>query len=352
MLVHLKTVKGCGYDDAVNNPEKYHGISPHDCKRPANGSFSSHMGGYLCSVAENNEKVCAITAAMSCGTGLEIFETRFPDRYFDVGIAESHAVTFFAGLSAAGMKPVFAVYSTFLQRAYDNLLHDVSLQKLGGLLLIDRAGFAPEDGATHHGIYDVAFLSQLSDITVFEPVSFAAFKRMIEKSLSSDGLFAVRYPKGGENEDILSAFGGDNERFDILTYGEKNGKLPANVIITYGRIASEALVAAKELENAGISVGIVLLQTLKPLERQAELIARKLSDSCAKVAFLEEGIYEGGAMMLLHEKLSEFGALSGVNCNIFAIRGEIPEQAPIESLYKKCGISHEDIIAFMSGDKK
>ncbi len=350
VLVHLKTVKGFGYDDAVANPEKYHGISPHDCKRPLNGSFSSHMGEYLCKFAQNDEKVCAITAAMSCGTGLECFEKQFPERYFDVGIAEAHAVTFFAGLSAAGMKPVFAVYSTFLQRAYDNLIHDVTLQKLGGLLLIDRAGFAPEDGATHHGIYDAAFLSQLSDITVYEPVSFAAFKAMIEKSLSSDGLFAVRYPKGGEDEEIVSAFTCDNEGFDILTYGEQNGKLPDNVIITYGRIASEAYVAAKELAEKRISVGIVLLQTLKPLGRQAELIVQKLGNSCGKIAFLEEGIFEGGISMLLREELLLTGAISAKDCRIFAIKGEIPEQAPIESLYEKCGISHKDIVCYMTGE--
>ena len=352
VLVHLKTVKGYGYDDAVANPEKYHGISPHGSKRPANGSFSSHMGEYLCEFARENERICAITAARSCGTGLEGFEKSFPERYFDVGIAEAHAVTFFAGLSAAGMKPVFAVYSTFLQRAYDNLLHDVSLQKLGGLLLIDRAGFAPEDGATHHGIYDAAFLSQLSDITIYEPVSFAAFRGMIGKSLSSEGLFAVRYPKGAEQEEIVSAFTCDNTGFDILTYGEENGKLPDNVIVTYGRISSEAYLAAKQLEEKGIKTGIVILQTLKPLERQAELIAEKLTDSCGKIAFLEEGIYEGGISMLLHEKLLSLGALERKICRIFAIKGGIPEQAPIERIYEKCGISHSDLVSFVMGEAR
>ncbi|MBE6572590.1 MAG: 1-deoxy-D-xylulose-5-phosphate synthase [Ruminococcaceae bacterium] len=352
VLVHLKTVKGCGYDDAVANPEKYHGISPFDSKRPQNGSFSSHMGQYLCDFAETDGRVCAITAAMSCGTGLESFEKRFPQRYFDVGIAESHAVTFFAGLSAAGMKPVFAVYSTFLQRSYDNLLHDVALQKLGGLLLIDRAGFAPEDGATHHGIYDAAFLSQLGGITVYEPISFSAFEAMIKKSLSSDGLFAIRYPKGGEDEEVVDLFKRDDENFDILTLGEQNGTLPENVIITYGRIVTEAYTAQKELAKKGIDVGIVLLQTLKPLEKQARLIAEKLGSSKGKIAFLEEGIFEGGVSMLLCEKLSEMQAISCKETAIFAIRGDIPEQAPIESLYKKCGISCDDVVRFMSGEKQ
>ena len=352
VLVHLKTIKGFGYDDAVANPEKYHGISPHGSKRLTNGSFSTHMGEYLCDIAAKNQKVCAITAAMSCGTGLETFEKNFPERYFDVGIAEAHAVTFFAGLSAAGMKPVFAVYSTFLQRSYDNILHDVALQKLGGLILIDRAGFAPEDGATHHGIYDAAFLSQVSGITVYEPISFGAFRAMIEKSISSDGLFAVRYPKGGEDAEILSSFNRDDEKFDILTYGEKDGKFCENVIITYGRISSEALCAAKELEKQGKNVGIVILQTLKPLEKQAKLIAEKLGSGVKKLAFLEEGIYEGSVSLLLKQELVDTNANLPNNIKMFAIKGEIPEQASIESLYKKCGISGDDLIAFFAGDAK
>ena len=351
VLVHLKTVKGCGYDDAVNNPEKYHGISPFGTKKSENGSFSSHMGDILCDVAEKNEKICAITAAMSCGTGLESFEKRFPERYFDVGIAEAHAVTFFAGLSAAGMKPAFAVYSTFLQRSYDNLLHDVALQKLGGILLIDRAGFAPEDGATHHGIYDVAFLSQMNGTEIYEPISYDGFAAMINRAAVRNSLCAIRYPKGGEDEAVLSAFGKENEEFDILTCGEKDGKMPSCVIVTYGRIVTEALAARDILRQKGIDVGIILLTTIKPLERQAQLIKEKLSSGKGKVAFLEEGIFEGGAGMLLHEELQRIGALEEKASFVFAIKGEIPEQGELSHLYKKCRISRDDIVEFMSGEK-
>ena len=353
VLIHIKTVKGMGFDKAVENPQKYHGISPCGQKRSANGSFSSTAGEKLCECAEENEKICAITAAMSNGTGIECFEKTFPQRCFDVGIAEGHAVTFFAGLSAAGMKPVFAVYSTFLQRAYDNILHDVSLQKLGGILLIDRAGFATEDGATHHGIYDTSFLSHSSDITIYEPVSYASMGAMMKHAASSDGLFAIRYPKGCEDHEVISAFKADKDPcdFNILPYGLcDNGKLPENIIITYGRIVKEALAAAEILRTEGKSVGIVLLQTLKPLEKQAELISKLIDENTQSIAFLEEGIYEGGVAMLLREILEDKGFLKNINTRIFAIRGNIPEQAVLEHIYESCGISRNDLTKFFGGN--
>lgn len=349
VLIHLKTLKGCGYDKAVNNPQQYHGISPIDHKKPSNGSFSAHAGEYLCECAKDNPSICAITAAMSCGTGIECFEKAYPERSFDVGIAEGHAVTFFAGLSAAGMKPVFAVYSTFLQRAYDNILHDVALQQLGGVLLIDRSGFAPDDGATHHGIYDTAFLSQADGITIYEPISYGAMREMIKKATGDGGLYAIRYPKGGECTEIVSAFcnDGKNDNFDVRTYGtDTNEKMPENVIITYGRITNEALKCAEILKAENKKVGIVLLQTLKPLERQIKLIYDLFGDKTKNIAFLEEGIFEGGVAMLLHEKMGEQGLLNGKNCKIFAIRGTIPEQASLSTLYKECGVSHSDLAEF------
>ena len=354
VLVHIKTIKGCGYDKAVRNPEEYHGISSCNCKKASNGSFSSHMGEFLCQEAEKNNKICAITAAMSWGTGLECFEKKFPERYFDVGIAEAHAVTFFAGLSAAGMKPVLAVYSTLLQRAYDNLLHDVALQQLGGLLLVDRAGFAPEDGATHHGIYDAAFLSQIDDITIYEPICYESLSKMIRKALSDNTLYAIRYSKDEENGILKHAFfenASENDycNFDIRTYGaDENGMMPPNVVITYGRIALEAIIAAQELADKGIRLGIILLQTLKPLDKQAKMIGDIIQQS-NKIIFLEEGIYEGGISMLLHEKLYENGYLKEKDCSIMALRGMVPEQAPLENLYKKCKMSHDDITRFIQG---
>jgi 1-deoxy-D-xylulose-5-phosphate synthase len=310
------------------------------------------MGKNLCALAEKNDKICAITAAMCGGTGLECFHKKFPERMFDVGIAEAHAVTFFAGLSAAGMKPCFAVYSTFLQRAYDNILHDVALQKLGGVFLIDRAGFATEDGATHHGLYDTAFLSQAEGITIYEPQSYKAFYSMMKKATDDDGLYAIRYPKGAEDEEIISAFGVDeNDDFMPLFCGaDESGKLPSNVIITYGRITREALAAKEILSQKGISVGIILLQTLKPLDIQLDKIIGALKTGGGKVAFLEEGVLQGSVSMLLQQKLCEKGALTDKKCKIFALDGKVPEQATLCHLYEKCRISHKDIISFISED--
>lgn len=351
VLVHIKTVKGLGYDKAMLDPEQYHGISGCDSVKSSNGSFSENMGKNLCALAENNDKICAITAAMCGGTGLECFEKRFPERMFDVGIAESHAVTFFAGLSAAGLKPCFAVYSTFLQRAYDNILHDVALQNLGGVFLIDRSGFAPEDGATHHGIYDTAFLSQVRGLTLYEPISYKSFEAMMKEATESDRLFAIRYPKGGENEEVLKAFNvsDDNNYNKPLMCGtDENGKLPANFIVTYGRITAEALLAKKKLEDKGTSIGIVLLQTLKPLEKQVDEIVTAMSDSEGKIVFLEEGVMQGGVSMLLHEIMCQRGVLDNKKCKILALDGEIPEQAALCHIYQKCGISHENIISYIS----
>ncbi len=346
VLVHIKTKKGMGYDIAEKNPEKYHGISPSSSSRSANGSFSSKVGSVLTELAGENEKICAITAAMGVGTGLDIFEKKYPHRIFDVGIAEAHAVTFFAGLSAAGMKPVFAVYSTFLQRAYDSLLHDVALQELGGVLCIDRAGLAHEDGATHHGIYDAAFLSEIDGITIYEPVSYKSLENMMKKAVSDDGLYAIRYSKGAQYDELVEAFFADGnfDDFGIRTTYDNNGVFDCeNIVITYGRIASQALQAAKKINTDKNRLGIILLQTLSPLSEQAELISEKIGNKNCRIIFLEEGIKKGGVGMLLREEL-EMCLGADIDYKILAIDGKIPEQGELCSLYKKCGISAEDII--------
>lgn len=349
ILLHIKTVKGFGFDEAVQHPEKYHGIGPVCRVKETNGTFSSHAGEFLCELARENEKICAITAAMACGTGIDCFEKEFPERCFDVGIAEAHAVTFMAGLSAGGMKPVFAVYSTFLQRAYDNIIHDIALQKLSGLILVDRAGFATEDGATHHGLYDAAFLSQINGTTLYEPFSFETFRNMMNYSIENDGLFVIRYPKGAEDTELCNIFEKDVEdSFGILKYGfSENTK---NVIICYGRIAKEAVYAADRLNKNGNSTAVIVLQTLCPLDNQLDKIGKLVCDA-KKIALLEEGIKNGGIAMLLREKLIDTEYATSENTKVFAIDGEIPEQGELRSLYKKCGISETDLITYFDGEE-
>ncbi|MBQ1966480.1 MAG: 1-deoxy-D-xylulose-5-phosphate synthase, partial [Clostridia bacterium] len=205
VLLHVITVKGKGYEYAEKDPSVFHGISKFDVDTgeaiSSSKSYSDKFGETLCDLAKNDDSLCAITAAMGLGTGLGKFSGLYPERFFDVGIAEEHAVTFASGLSKNGMKPVFAVYSTFLQRCYDQLIHDVALQKQKVLLAVDRAGFVGEDGETHHGLFDVAFLGTVPGMKVYSPCNFNLLEADLKNALySEETAVAVRYPRGTENE--------------------------------------------------------------------------------------------------------------------------------------------------------
>jgi 1-deoxy-D-xylulose-5-phosphate synthase len=195
-------MKGKGYSPAESSPDGYHSVIRDADIR----TFHTEFADKLISLAENDEKITAITAAMGIGTGLNVFGEKYPDRYFDVGIAESHALTFSAGLAAGGYKPFVAIYSTFLQRGYDNLLHDIALQNLPVKLMIDRAGLSVGDGATHHGIFDVAFISHIPNMTLLAPASYASLSDMIAYASNHNGPIAIRYPNGAEYEDLLAHF--------------------------------------------------------------------------------------------------------------------------------------------------
>jgi 1-deoxy-D-xylulose-5-phosphate synthase len=245
---------------------------------------------------------------MGIGTGLSPFEEAHPDRYFDVGIAEEHAMTFAAGLAGAGMKPYFAVYSTFLQRAYDNLLHDVALQGLPVRLLVDRAALAEGDGPTHHGVFDVSFFSHVPRMTLWAPIAFGSLERMLRDSLSLSSPLAIRYPNAGEDEEAVRAFYPDGNYENRLARADfPEDAPPRRVIVTYGRAVSEALRAKKLLAGEGISVGVILLEGLMPYADTAKRVASLLSPE-ADVLFLEEGMRSGGAGMLLADALSQMGA--------------------------------------------
>ena len=204
VLLHVRTVKGKGYPPAERNPDKFHGVGRFcvetgELVQPAGEDFSQVFGETLCRLAEEDPAVCAVTAAMQGGTKLDGFARRFPERFFDVGIAEGHAAAMAAGMAKQGMKPVFAVYSTFLQRAYDALIHDVALQGLHVVLAVDRAGLAGEDGETHQGVFDAAFLDTVPGMTVLCPSSFQELRSMLRRAvLELTGPVAIRYPKGGE----------------------------------------------------------------------------------------------------------------------------------------------------------
>ena len=260
-VVHFVTKKGRGYEPAEENPEEYHGVSPFDhlvgAKPDGEKTFSSVFGQELEGLAAVDPRICAITASMTAGTGLTGFAARFRNRFFDVGIAEGHAVVMAAGMATRGAIPVFAVYSTFLQRSYDMLIHDVSLCRQHIVFAVDRAGLIPGDGETHQGIFDVAFLCGIPGMTVLCPASFAELRDMLRLAATNlSGPVAVRYPRGSEG----SYTGGGTESFRRLREGSDF------TLITYGISINTALEAAKALEGDKISVEIIKLGCISPLD--------------------------------------------------------------------------------------
>lgn len=319
VLIHLKTQKGKGYKPAEESPHIYHGVSPTQNSGEVS-SYSAEFGEALCRLAENDDRICAITAAMSTGTGLDVFADRFNNRFFDVGIAEEHAVTFAAALAANGMRPVFAVYSTFLQRGYDQIIHDAALQDLPVVLAIDRAGFNNSDGATHHGVFDVAFLSHIPGVKIYTPVTYGGLALSLQSANNEGGVSAIRYPSGSENEDVVKAFygdGGSNEIGIRTSFG--GAKIPENIIITHGRIASECLKAKAILEKEGVECGIILCEYISPYSDLADKIFGLIKGSEVKtVTFVEEEIRAGGFGMMLSDVMRNSGYLDGIKYNVMA----------------------------------
>ena len=319
VLIHLKTQKGKGYEPAEANPNTYHGIPPGE-KPVTDSSYSLEFGDALCDIAKDNDKICAITAAMSSGTGLDRFAGEYRDRFFDVGIAEEHAATFAAGLAANGMRPVVAVYSTFLQRSYDQIIHDVALQNLPVVFCIDRAGFNDSDGATHHGIFDVAFLSQIPNIKIYTPVTYSGLRGCLEAAVCDSMPSAIRYPSGCEDKEVVNSFynGDDDEKIGIrCDFSVCN--TPKNIIITHGRIVKECMEAKQLLSEQNIDTGIILCEYIAPYERLSDQIGELLSGSDVyNVIFVEEEIRSGGFGMLLSGKMLDKGYLDGIAYDIMA----------------------------------
>ncbi len=263
VVVHVNTVKGKGCPFAERNPDMYHGVGPFDrstglLKKTGEESFSSVFGKALSDFAREDGRVCAVTAAMADGTGLSGFAKTFPDRFFDVGIAEGHGVSMAAGMAAQGLLPVFAVYSTFLQRGYDMLIHDVALENLHVVLGVDRAGLVGADGETHHGCFDPLFLPALPGYTVLCPASFAELRHMLRQALFElTGPVAVRYPRGGEG-----AWRGDASKEPLVRLREGRDV----TLLTYGVLVNQTLAAAALLEERGVRAEVLKLNRIAPLD--------------------------------------------------------------------------------------
>ncbi len=300
VLIHVVTTKGKGYDIAESSPDVFHSVPPFKLKtgefKPHSPlAFSQILGEHLVDMAKRDKRVTAITAAMAEGTGLAEFREHFPDRFFDVGIAEQHAVTLAAGMASHGIKPYVAVYSTFLQRAYDQILHDVCIQRLPVTLLIDRAGIAGEDGETHHGMFDIAFLRHIPNIAIWAPKNTDEFRRMLDATLSMNAPVAIRYEKGPQTSDVSSIYN-PSCLFDFCWEVVKGGS--DCLILTFGRMLSISCKAADLLISEGISLQIVNARVLKPLDDHMLL---EMAKQYPKWITIEDSAVHGGFGSFVNE---------------------------------------------------
>ncbi len=301
VLLHVDTVKGKGYSFAEKNPDIYHGIGKFDVEtgKPLGGgdkTFSKVFGEQSLRLMQEDDRLCFITAAMTDGTGLTDISRQYPKRCFDVGIAEEHAVTFASGLAKNGMIPVFAVYSTFLQRSFDQLLNDASILNTHVVLAIDRAGIVPDDGETHQGIFDVPMLNAIPRATVYAPCCFRELKMHLRQAIYDvDGIAAVRYPKGGE---MMIPAGYKPEFKPYTWYRSRRSEI---LLVTYGRLFGQVMTAANELAKNGCFVSVLKLNRIKPIDPACVRIAL----TYFRVLFFEEGSRHGGVGELFGELLSE-----------------------------------------------
>ena len=342
VLLHVMTQKGRGYAPSEREPEKYHGVSPFDpltgaFKATKKEDFSACFGRELCAFAEKDARICAITAAMPSGTGLTRFASRFPDRFFDVGIAEEHAVAMAAGMAAQGLVPVVAIYSTFLQRAYDQLVHDVAIEGLHVVLCVDRAGIVGADGATHNGVLDVAFLRSIPGIKIFCPSNFAELRSMMSHALYHEsGPVAIRYPRGGEG-----AFRKDTAGETIACVREAAGHTVT--LLTHGVLVNEAIAAADMLENKGVHAQVYKVNEIgNGLADAFRERKQELSGWCVVV----EDVVESGS-------LGEwFAAHQGGRVDRLNTGDRFLPHGGVNELYRHCGIDAEGIASFVIKNRK
>lgn len=329
-LVHVVTTKGKGYAYAENKPKNYHGVSPFDIVNGAdlNGKrdFSAVAGEALCKLAENNKNVCAITAAMTTGTGLSDFAKKYSDRFFDVGIAEQHAVTFAAGLAKGGAVPFFAVYSSFLQRGYDQVIHDAAIANLPVKLLVDRAGIVGEDGESHQGVFDVAFLTAIPNVNIYSPCYYRELENLIQKTAEDSELCVIRYPRGCENNNFEGEISGD---YTKISNGSKKA------LVTYGRIFSNAVEAAKENHD----IDIIKLNKIFPISEEVIDLLKEYNE----IHFFEEGVKSGGIGEHIGCRLNEIGFTG--KYSVHAIEGGFVAADDVSSALKTYGLDTDSMLS-------
>ena len=348
-IVHVVTTKGKGYKPAESDPATFHGLKPFDKdngieedksnKNQSNDkiSFTQVFSDKICKLAKENDKIVAVTAAMPCGTGLDVFAKKYPERFFDVGIAEQHALTFSAGMAKEGLSPITAIYSTFLQRGYDQIFHDICLQELGVVLAIDRAGIVGQDGITHQGVFDIAYLRNLPKLVIMAPKDANDFEAMLDLAVSLKKPVAIRYPRAKTEKPTSSKPGTDN-----LKLGQakvlKEGK--DITIISCGPLANIALEAAAKLDKEKISVQVIDLRFIKPLDNKIIDYIKK-TNKC--FVTIEEGVRLGGAGSAVLELL-EANKITDYKARLIGLPDEFIEHGTREELFNKYGLTIENVI--------
>lgn len=333
VLIHVNTVKGKGYSHAEENPTMFHGIGKFNIETGepcVNGeTFSSKFGDAMVDFASKDQRICCVTAAMAEGTGLKKFSEKYPDRFFDVGIAEEHAVTFCGGLAKNGMVPVFAVYSTFLQRSLDQVIHDVAMQDLKVIFAIDRAGFVGEDGESHQGVFDTSFLYSVPNFTIYCPSTFEELEHDFYRAIYKEKkACAIRYPRGNEC-DLPSDY--KREDTDFQFYGDCSKDV---CIVTYGRLFENCVKASNILKNTFV----LKLNKIKPID---EKCFDKLKD-VKKIYFYEEAICEGG----VGDHFASLLLQNGIHSEFVykAISSEFVKQAPVDHQISHYGLDVNSIV--------
>ncbi len=337
VLIHVNTVKGKGYYPAEKNPTQFHGVGKFDINTgepmSSGKNYSACFGETMCNFARNDARICCVTAAMAEGTGLCKFAQEFPKRFFDVGIAEQHAVTFSSGLAKNGLVPVFAVYSTFLQRSYDQLIHDVAMQNLKVIFAIDRAGFVGADGESHQGVFDTSFLNSVVGLTVFAPSNFSELEAMFYQGIyKTHGAVAIRYPRG--NEEIVPVkYDYNHENYTVI--GDESNK---KCIVSYGREFCESAKAYAELDD----VFLIKLNQIKPID---DTVCEHLK-KCETVYFYEESIKSGSVGEIFASMLIENDI--NVHFKHFGIDDEFVKQASVEHQLEHYNLDAKSIIKEVS----
>lgn len=344
VLVHVITKKGKGYEPAETSPNKFHGTGPFEIATGKKISdpnapitYTEIFGKTLTELAEANEKIVAITAAMPDGTGLNKFADQYPQRFLDVGIAEQHAVTAAAGMAAEGLKPVVAVYSTFLQRAYDSVLHDICMQNLPVTLCLDRAGIVGDDGYTHHGVFDYAYLRSMPQMAIMAPKDENELRHMLNTALNFDGPITIRYPRGSgvgvDCSEVLQQL--PIGKGEVLREGEDV------CLLAIGSMVAVALQSADVLVEQGIKAGVINLRFAKPLDE--ELLVQ-VAQQYSKLVTLEEGVVAGGVGSAVLELLNNKGLLQTTQVLNLGIPDEFVPHGDKKYLFRDIGLDLDSII--------